>query len=256
MSKYDHLKRYLEGRPAATSSVALGFRQIERILGFDLPASARKHRPWWANDASHSYTVWLEAGWETSKVDMASGRVTFVRLRGARPGAGRPDRDAHRGTGTGRTREFCGYNFARLCLVDPDRDPRGQPREYLPQGRYRNASGLRLHRYGTGPFCRFRIPADLHVGGVYVLLMDGSAYYVGECENLSGRFNTGYGQISPRNCYEGGQRTNCRVNHLILEAVKAGYEVELWFYETADRQAIESRLTAELRPPWNSQGRL
>jgi len=79
ISKYDHLKRYLEGRPAATSSVALGFRQIERILGFDLPASARKHRPWWANDASHSYTVWLEAGWETRDVDIPSEGVTFVR---------------------------------------------------------------------------------------------------------------------------------------------------------------------------------
>lgn len=79
MSKYDALGKYLESQPATTSSVTLEFRQIERILGFDLPASAREHRPWWANTASHSYTVWLEAGWETSKVDMASGRVTFVR---------------------------------------------------------------------------------------------------------------------------------------------------------------------------------
>ncbi len=90
MSKYDALGEYLESQPATMSSVTLEFQQIERILGFDLPASAREHRPWWANTVSHSYTVWLEAGWETSKVDMTSGWVTFVRT-----GLAKPERAAH-----------------------------------------------------------------------------------------------------------------------------------------------------------------
>ena len=85
MSKYKPLGEYLESQPATTSLVTLEFRQIERILALPLPHSAREHRPWWANTASHSYTVWLEAGWETSKVDMASGRVTFVRTGLAKP---------------------------------------------------------------------------------------------------------------------------------------------------------------------------
>jgi len=79
--------------------------------------------------------------------------------------------------------------------------------------------------------------------------------YVGECQNLSARFNMGYGQISPRNCYEGGQRTNCRVNQLILKAVRTGYHVELLFHETSDRQAVEGELIAELAPLWNKQGK-
>ena len=30
------------------------------------------------------------------------------------------------------------------------------------------------------------------------------------------RYNNGYGRISPRNCFQGGQSTNCRVNNLIF----------------------------------------
>jgi hypothetical protein len=85
MSKYDRLRRYLESQAATTSSVVLDFREIEGILGDGLPPSARRHTAWWANTASHSHTIWLEAGWETSKVDMASGRVTFVRTGLAKP---------------------------------------------------------------------------------------------------------------------------------------------------------------------------
>jgi hypothetical protein len=154
------------------------------------------------------------------------------------------------------TQDLSGYAFAKVCLIQPECDRGGQPREYLPQGGYRNARSLPLHRYGAGPFCRFRIPANLPVRGVYLLLLDGSVCYVGECENLSARFNMGYGQISPRNCYKGGQQTNCRLNHLILQAVKAGRQLELWFYQTPDRRDVESALIRQLAPPWNSQSRL
>jgi hypothetical protein len=79
MSKYDALRQHLQSLAATTSSVTLTFRQIEGIVGFPLPPSAREHRPWWANDPTHSHAVWLKAGWETSDVDMRSERVTFVR---------------------------------------------------------------------------------------------------------------------------------------------------------------------------------
>jgi hypothetical protein len=38
--------------------------------------------------------------------------------------------------------------------------------------------------------------------------VDESKEYVGECRDLVKRFNSGYGQISPRNCFVGGRRTN------------------------------------------------
>ena len=50
------------------------FREIESILGFPLPASARLYRPWWANQrrgGGHSQALaWNVAGWETAEVDL------------------------------------------------------------------------------------------------------------------------------------------------------------------------------------------
>ena len=59
--------------------VTMTFAELERILGRALPASARKHRPWWANrETSHSQARgWLDAGWRASKVDLDGATVTF-----------------------------------------------------------------------------------------------------------------------------------------------------------------------------------
>ena len=50
------------------------FNEIEAILGFQLPASARLHRPWWGNQSNgngHSQSLaWTLAGWETAHVDL------------------------------------------------------------------------------------------------------------------------------------------------------------------------------------------
>jgi hypothetical protein len=58
------------------------FSEIEGILGFKLPDSARIHRPWWANQGErggHSHALaWEMAGWKTSQVDMADERLVFV----------------------------------------------------------------------------------------------------------------------------------------------------------------------------------
>ena len=59
------------------------FSEIEAIIGFELPASARVHRPWWANQrsaSSHTQALaWNIAGWETAEVDMDSETLTFRR---------------------------------------------------------------------------------------------------------------------------------------------------------------------------------
>jgi hypothetical protein len=78
-----------------------------------------------------------------------------------------------------------------------------------------------------------------------------NAAYVGETENLTVRYNNGYGRISPRNCFQGGQSANCRVNNLILDAAKNGHRIELWFTKSSDRKTLEERLIARIRPPWN-----
>jgi hypothetical protein len=77
--------------------------------------------------------------------------------------------------------------------------------------------------------------------------------YVGECQYLAHRFNDGHGSTQPRNCYEGGQATNCKMNNKVLQETRAGCTPVLWFFETDDRHRIEDGLIVELQPPWNGR---
>jgi len=82
------------------------------------------------------------------------------------------------------------------------------------------------HNCGSGPFCRFRIPSNLPLEGVYALLIGESVRYVGECIHLSKRFNMGYGQISPRNCFVGGQPQIARLTGTSWKRPSAGSSLD------------------------------
>jgi hypothetical protein len=154
------------------------------------------------------------------------------------------------------SQRFGDYEFTFVCQIEPQRNENGEIEVDLPQERYRKRHLARLHAYGTGAFCRFRVPSDWPHRGVYVITVDGVPHYVGKCEHLSKRYNMGYGQISPRNCYEGGQRTNCRINKLILAEAQRDRTVELWFYQTDAHSEIEAPLIQQLatRNLWNRSG--
>lgn len=79
MTKYDVLSAYLQKQP--TEEVPMTFGQIENLIGDKLPASARKHRPWWSNNPSNSVIThaWLKAGYKSARVDMAGEKLVFVR---------------------------------------------------------------------------------------------------------------------------------------------------------------------------------
>lgn len=83
MGRYEPLASFLGARVENRWSAS--FSEIEKVLGFQLPASARKHAAWWANQqsAGHSQTSWRDAGWKTSKVDLARERVVFERVKPA-----------------------------------------------------------------------------------------------------------------------------------------------------------------------------
>ncbi len=56
-------------------------QQIEGVLGFDLPVSARTYSQWWENDQTHTQAkAWLEAGFHTEQVNLTAGTFTFVRF--------------------------------------------------------------------------------------------------------------------------------------------------------------------------------
>ena len=145
---------------------------------------------------------------------------------------------------------FFEYKFKRVIEVKPDKDKFGNIKEFFPQVNYNNSKNLKLHKYGNGPFCRFKVPA-IHDQGVYILLIDGKPEYVGECEDFANRWNTGYANISPRACFEGGQSTNCRLNNIIFKAVKSGKLVELFFKKLTDRFALEFELISKIKPKFN-----
>lgn len=84
----------------------------------------------------------------------------------------------------------------------------------IPQ-RYDNAKNLPLNKYGSSKFCKFKVSGvDLNHGGIYVFVVNGKVKYVGKTnQTFEKRFSAnGYGSISPRNCFEGGQSTNCKLN--------------------------------------------
>ena len=78
-SKYDPLYDYLVNSPETV--VSLRFSEIERILSFALPASARRYHAWWANEreGTHSHArSWLDASYKTQHVSLIAEAVQFV----------------------------------------------------------------------------------------------------------------------------------------------------------------------------------
>ena len=79
-SRYEPLRLYLASRQEPV--VRLSFADIERVIGARLPDSARRYRPWWANERAGSHvhaTAWMGAGRRTANVDLNAGTVDFVR---------------------------------------------------------------------------------------------------------------------------------------------------------------------------------
>ena len=81
--KYTPLYRYLITRTGFQWRASFG--EVETVLGFDLPASARRHQAWWANEdgGSHSHArAWREAGWRTRAVNLKAETLVFERVGG------------------------------------------------------------------------------------------------------------------------------------------------------------------------------
>jgi len=79
MSKYEPLRQYLSS--IKDNKIVLSFVEIEKILGFELPKSARKHEAWWDNHRSHTQAKnsWLVAGW---KVKYLKRNTKFCHVKG------------------------------------------------------------------------------------------------------------------------------------------------------------------------------
>ena len=77
-AKYRGMAEYLLS--SNETRVTLTYSQIEEILGFALPDTARKFKQsYWANTETHSYaSSWMAVGYKT-RVDVDNDTVTFVK---------------------------------------------------------------------------------------------------------------------------------------------------------------------------------
>ena len=81
MSKYQPLADYLSR--LEENQVQMNFAQIERVAKLTLPKSAYDHSTWWANSRTrdtHGWAhLWLQAGWESYNLNLASRTIEFRR---------------------------------------------------------------------------------------------------------------------------------------------------------------------------------
>jgi len=74
--RYEPLSRWLSRRNEL--HVTLSFHEIERIIGGQLPPSARTSRSWWGNDVTHTHAgSWLSRGYKVASVSLQDETVAF-----------------------------------------------------------------------------------------------------------------------------------------------------------------------------------
>ncbi|HJP67490.1 MAG TPA: hypothetical protein VJ846_01215 [Sphingomicrobium sp.] len=174
--------------------------EIETIVGFKLPASARKHKEWWGNTAipgRHS-NAWIDSGWKSAAVDLGQQCVTFRRAGDARtasdasilPRATTPAKSpfdpAHLGDS----------DFAAECAVSVNLKWR--------------RLGLLMLDAG-----KLRFPAAPKEAGIYRMIVrrgNRTTVYVGEAVSLYRRFGN---YRNPGNT----QQTSLRLNAFLREVL-------------------------------------
>lgn len=135
------------------------------------------------------------------------------------------------------------YVFDYIDEIKPERYVNGNIITYNPKERYAKKSVVNLNKYGNLDFCRFTVNNLPAKSGVYALYEDDILIYIGRAKNLSIRWGKmNYGSISPKNCYVGGQSTNCKVNNYIYGAAKSGKKLELYIYVTQNYIQVEKQL--------------
>ena len=75
-AKYRKLTEFLLS--SKEMRICLSYQQIEKILGFSLPDTAKKYKQsYWANTETHSYaSSWMAVGYK-ARVDVNKDTVTF-----------------------------------------------------------------------------------------------------------------------------------------------------------------------------------
>lgn len=259
MPVYSNFEEFLNTQ---NGSIELKFSEIEKIVG-PLPKSAYDYQEWWSNHPSHPLMkVILKNGWKQRNLDLFLKKVEFYQIKNIltkipkkqlqKKDTNPSNKSDNKFKLVAHELEIDGLVFTYICEILPKVDALGNIVEFFPQERFENKGNLKLNKYGVGPFCKFTVDKKFsNKAGVYLLMVEQDIRYVGECDDFYKRYNMGYGNISPRNCFDGGQPTNCRINSSILSSIKSNNSVNLYFLETEERFKIEYELIQSQRPLWN-----
>ena len=113
-----------------------------------------------------------------------------------------------------------------------------------------------LNNYGDKTYSHFGIvESDVdNKKGIYSYYLNDEIQYIGITkDNFKKRINSGYGKISPKNCYKDGQSTNCHLNWLISSSFK---NIKFFVYIMDELEGIENlekQLIEKYNPSWNTQ---
>jgi len=233
--KYQPLQDYLRSVTPGKQRVSLGFEQIEKILGQNLPKSAFTYREWWANQQGGSRAPhWNAAGFRVETVDLSRKIVRFARTGKAGPPP------VARKSAKRKAKPSA-------AVIKPTKG------EELINAGFKDYGAWELTE--SGIHFKGKLPRE---PGVYAHVVDGDVYYIGR--SLKGfRHRMGhYKKPGPT------QSTSIRINGLIKAALRSGKTVETlaafpepttWNTLPIDVvSGLETGLVAKLRPPWNKQG--
>jgi hypothetical protein len=201
--KYAALAAYLEKQK--TDLIALSFAQIEEIIGFALPDSAREHGVWWTNSPSpgRHNQAWLGAGWETTNRNLKAQTISFQRT-GVQTGA------APRVATVAKPRRANGTAFDAAALTETDFAADCAVTLKL---RWKRLGSVALSTAGKLDFPAAPVEAGLY--RLIVRLGNRTTVYVGEAVNLKRRFGN-YRRPGAT------QQTSLRLNALLIEALDRG----------------------------------
>ena len=203
MSKYAQLRDYLANRK--TGPWHARFTDVEQILGFPLPASARKYPAWWANQNRGSHVQcsgWLNAGWHTSNVDLENESVTFI--------------PTHSRKGIGSAGEFRPTKSSLKWQDVLAPGGASTPTSFNAEFSWHLLGELYVDQKVRIVFPR--VPLGPAVYSFKLSRRDQTEYYFGETEEVALRFQH-YRTPGP------SQRTNQRLNKLMADCIGNGGSV-------------------------------
>lgn len=62
------------------NKIKISFKEIEKIIDFDLPYSAYNYICFWANNNHTAFSCWLDVGYKTGKVNLNDKFVEFEKV--------------------------------------------------------------------------------------------------------------------------------------------------------------------------------